>query len=137
MPKLEYEPTHARKTRQNRALVFYLICGSGVLILDISGEWLEHMIRTSITKFPSPNQFANVVEGAFWTALGIGSAIASRTNPSAKNSFRVAALVLTVFGGFDLVDAYNGGYLQPWWLLVWKGSWLLVLSLLVITRLAR
>jgi len=77
----------------------------------------------------------NAFELVLWPALGVAVAIRSRreSRPWRILGF-VAAFWLVLFGLSDGVELYTKAWWHPWWLLVWKGTCLVALTVCTIIR---
>src|SRR5262249_46869908 len=76
----------------------------------------------------------NYAEVGLWSTLGIiAFVIGGRRTGVVRRRFFLAAPVLVAFGVSDWVEARTGNqWWHPWWLLVWKGTCLTILSVLAL-----
>jgi hypothetical protein len=78
-------------------------------------------------------RYSNYVEAGLWSTIGIGFLVqAIRLQGPARPRCLIAAVTFLAFGASDYVEAHTGAWWHPWWLLVWKGSCLLVFALLLV-----
>lgn len=72
---------------------------------------------------------ANLVEGIFWSGVGLCFAV-SMLAPSVRGDKGVAAATFALFGFSDFVEMQTGAWWTPWWLLAWKAVCVLVMAAL-------
>ena len=91
---------------------------------------LETFLRHIFTVF-------NLCEGLLW--LGIGAAFAFALVKRGPNADLMAAagLLFIAFGLSDFVEIRTGGWYKPWWLLAWKASNLLGLTVVYVLHCRR
>src|SRR5437762_8212429 len=79
----------------------------------------------------------NYIEVGLWPALGaVVALLALRRRGMMRVYGLIASLMLVVFGASDWVENDTGGeWWHPWWLLLWKGT--CVILLLTLGLLAR
>ena len=71
---------------------------------------------------------ANYAEAGLWAVIGVfAAAIAFRRSGWARGRCLLLAATMFAFGASDVVEAGTGAWWRPWWLLVWKGTCVLVL----------
>ena len=72
-------------------------------------------------------EMGNLIEGAFWLAVGAAFLVAL-----AWKEFRwdkmVAAANFALFGVSDFIEMHTGAWWRPWWLLAWKGACVVVMA---------
>jgi hypothetical protein len=77
----------------------------------------------------------NLAEGILWLGFAIGFGL-SVYRPGLRTRKIIAAVTFLWFGFSDFAEMNLSGDL-PWWLLLWKGSCLLVLLILLIDHAYR
>jgi len=81
------------------------------------------------THYNDPEVIGNYIEGVFWIFVGIVVLIAGyRAKPAYRMLSFLASVTFVVFGVSDFVEAQTGAWWRPLWLLVWKGSCLILLA---------
>ncbi|HRX85012.1 MAG TPA: hypothetical protein P5572_08340 [Phycisphaerae bacterium] len=75
---------------------------------------------------------ANLIEAAFWIAVGAAFLIVALRRRQGRASAASAAVVFIAFGVSDIVETTTGAWWRPWWLLVWKGVCVLALLTLFV-----
>ena len=81
------------------------------------------------TPYNDPEVIGNYIEGVFWIVVGIVVLIAGyRANPAYRRISFLARVTFMIFGVSDFVEAQTGAWWRPLWLLVWKGSCLIILA---------
>jgi hypothetical protein len=80
---------------------------------------------------------ANYIEAGLWTTISAAFFVHAILSRGRAQSL-VAVITFLAFGISDVVEATTGAWWRPWWLLVWKGTCLVVFAVLlaryVITR---
>lgn len=84
----------------------------------------------------------NIGEAALWAAMGV--VVLARSFMRGSRQFRptrwaslLAAATLFAFALSDVIESQTGAWWRPWWLLVWKGTCVLVLAGVVATWVVR
>jgi hypothetical protein len=72
----------------------------------------------------------NLVEGVFWSAVGVCFAVSMAAAPARRDK-AVAAAVFILFGLSDFVEMQTGAWWEPWWLLAWKVACIAVMVALL------
>ena len=72
----------------------------------------------------------NLVEGIFWSGVGLCFAI-SMLAPPVRWDKAVAAATFILFGLSDFVEMHTGAWWRPWWLLAWKATCVAVMGALL------
>lgn len=71
---------------------------------------------------------SNHIEAVFWSAIGLGFAVAGLRHAGVvRRDCWVAAVTFLLFGCSDWVESMTGAWWRPWWLLVWKGLCIMAL----------
>ena len=73
---------------------------------------------------------ANYIEAGLWTVIGIGLILHALLKRGGATSV-VAATAFLLFGLSDVIETRTGAWWRPWWLLVMKGSCILVFVVLL------
>ena len=71
-------------------------------------------------------RYSNYAEAVLWMAIGAYVIVRARRRGGIRPLHAVLAAALVLFGVSDLVETDTGAWWRPWWLLVWKGTCLLV-----------
>jgi hypothetical protein len=76
----------------------------------------------------------NYAEVVIWPTMGVVLLVASwRRAGAVRRDFRLAGLVLVVFGASDYFEAENGNeWWHPWWLFLWKAACVVALLAVLI-----
>jgi hypothetical protein len=70
----------------------------------------------------------NQIEAIVWLVLALALGVhAFFREKRLRPTLLFLAAMIVVFGVSDLVEAETGAWWRPWWLLVWKGSCLLLM----------
>jgi len=85
-----------------------------------------------------PFEYANYAEAILWVLIGLTFvAYAVRRAGAVRRRCVVAALTFLLFGVSDVIEVQTGAWWRPWWLLVWKGSCVAALLVLLSDYLIR
>ena len=71
-------------------------------------------------------QRGNLIEGIVWIVISVCFGV-SLLRPGYRWAKTVATINFLVFGLSDFVEMRTGAWWQPWWLLAWKGTCVVVM----------
>ncbi len=91
---------------------------------------LETILRHVFTGF-------NLCEGLLWIGIGAAFAVAAAKRGPNTDLMAAAGLLFITFGLSDFTEIQTGGWYRPWWLLVWKASNLVGLTVVLVLHRRR